>query len=197
MVATSKCTFFCSFTDISDFHIFSEQCPGLHRLSQGMESLCWSVRACVKATLLPGLLWPENRWSQPPEAKTATAGTREVNRNSSKNHCLPNNSLFRMIHKDSFTSARVLTERMRNLYGVRVGRKTFNNRLVTRGYYARRILRKPPLTANHRHLRLDWARLPGERFQQDCQAAGVQVGGGSVHLWGTSTGAPNHSCAPR
>ena len=70
------------------------------------------------------------------------------------------------------------------VWGVRVGRKTFNNRLVTRGYYARRILRKPPLTANHRHLRLDWARLPGERFQQDCQAAGVQVGGGSVHLWG-------------
>ena len=43
---------------------------------------------------------------------------------------------------------------MRDLYGVRVGRKTINNRLVARGYHAHRILKKTQLTVNHR---LDWA----------------------------------------
>ena len=43
---------------------------------------------------------------------------------------------------------------MRNLYGVRAGRKTINNRLVARGYRVRRLLRKTPLTAYHRWMRL-------------------------------------------
>ena len=44
-------------------------------------------------------------------------------------------ALFRMIHEDCFLqSARALTERIRNVYGVRVGRKMINNRLAARGY---------------------------------------------------------------
>lgn len=66
-------------------------------------------------------------------------------------------ALFRMVRQDRYKSARFLTERMRNLYGVRAGRKTINNRLVERGYRARRPLRKTPLTAYHRRMRLAWA----------------------------------------
>ena len=62
-----------------------------------------------------------------------------------------------VFREDSFKSACALTERMRNLYGVRAGRKTINNRLETRGYRARRPLRKTPLTAHHRRMRLAWA----------------------------------------
>ena len=133
-------------------------------------------------------------------------------------------ALFRMVHEDRFKSARALIERMRNLYGVSVGRRTINNRLVARGYHARRIPRNPLVTANHHRLRIDWSRqnltvaawshviwgdewsfqlypvdghmgvrrLPGECFQQDCQAARVQAGGSSVHVWGHSTAMQNH-----
>ena len=83
-------------------------------------------------------------------------------------------ALIRMVREDRLKSARALNERMRNLYGVRVGRKTINNRLVARGYRARRILRKPLLTANHRRLRLDWAR----RWQNLTMAAWSHV------IWG-------------
>ena len=104
--------------------------------------------------------------------------------------------------------------RMRNLYGMRAGRTTVNNRLLSRGYRAYR----PTTTANHRRLRLEWAqrwrnltvahwqhvifgdesrfqlypvdgrlrvrRLTGEHFRPGCQAHRVQAGGGSVHVWG-------------
>ena len=84
---------------------------------------------------------------------------------------------------------------------------------LSRGYRAYRPTKKPLLTANHQHLRLEWAqrwqtmahwqhvifgdksrlklypvgdrlrvrRLPGEHFQQRCQAYRVQAGGDSVH----------------
>ena len=41
---------------------------------------------------------------------------------------------FRMVHENCFKIARALTERIRNLYGVRVGRKTINSWLVARGF---------------------------------------------------------------
>ena len=56
-VSTSH-VFFLQF-HISDFHRFSKQCPILHRLTQGVKSLRWPARACFKATLLLGLVWPE------------------------------------------------------------------------------------------------------------------------------------------
>ena len=63
-----------------------------------------------------------------------------------------------MVREDNFKSARDLTERIRNLYGVRGGCKTISNWFVARGYHTRRILRKPLLTADHHQLSLDWAR---------------------------------------
>ena len=39
-------------------------------------------------------------------------------------------ALLRMVRQDRFLSARALTARMRNLYGMRAGRTTVNNRLI-------------------------------------------------------------------
>ena len=61
-----------------------------------------------------------------------------------------------MVRQDRFLIARALTARMRNLYGMRAGRTTVNNRLLSRGYRAYRPTTKPLLTANHRRLRLEW-----------------------------------------
>ena len=66
-------------------------------------------------------------------------------------------ALLRMVRQDHFLSARALMARMRNLYGMRAGRTTVNNRLLSRGYRAYRPTTKPLLTANHRRLRLEWA----------------------------------------
>ena len=65
-------------------------------------------------------------------------------------------ALLRMVRQDRFLSARALTAWMRNLYGMRAGRTTVNNRLLSRGYRAYRPTTKPLLTANHRRLRLEW-----------------------------------------
>ena len=43
-------------------------------------------------------------------------------------------ALPRMVRQDRFLCARALTARMRNLYGMRAGRTTVNNRLLSRGY---------------------------------------------------------------
>ena len=62
-----------------------------------------------------------------------------------------------MVRQDRFLSARALTARMRNLYGMRAGCTTVNNRRLSRGYRTYRPTTKPLLTANHRRLRLEWA----------------------------------------
>ena len=66
-------------------------------------------------------------------------------------------ALLRMVRQDRFLSARALMAQMRNRYGMRAGRTTVNNRLLSRGYRAYRPTTKPLLTANHRRLRLEWA----------------------------------------
>ena len=66
-------------------------------------------------------------------------------------------ALLRMVRQDRFLSARALTSWMRNLHGMRAGRTTVNNRLLSRGYRIYRPTTKPLLTANHRRLRLEWA----------------------------------------
>ena len=66
-------------------------------------------------------------------------------------------ALLRMVQQDCFLSARALTARMRNLYGMRAGRTMVKNRLLSRGYRAYRPTTKPLLTANHYHLHLQWA----------------------------------------
>ena len=90
----------------------------------------------------------------------ATTGSLEPGKSTGaprKTTARQDRALFRMVREDRFRSARSLNERMRNVYGVRATRKTINNRLVARGYRARRVLRKPLLTQNHRRLRLEWA----------------------------------------
>ena len=66
-------------------------------------------------------------------------------------------ALLRMVWQDRFLSARALTARMRNLYGMSAGRTMVNNWLLSHGYRAYRPTTKPLLTANHRCLRLEWA----------------------------------------
>ena len=65
-------------------------------------------------------------------------------------------ALLRMVQQDCFINFRALTARMRNLYGIRADQKTTDNRLLPCGYCPYRLTRKPLLTANHHHLRLDW-----------------------------------------
>ena len=67
-------------------------------------------------------------------------------------------ALLSKVREDCFKSAPAFSERMGNVYGVRVGCKMITNLLLGRGYHARRIPRKPLLTANHRRFRLDWER---------------------------------------
>ena len=53
-------------------------------------------------------------------------------------------TMFSMIiWQDRFISARALTARMRNLYGMRDGWKTINNQLFSHGYRTYRPTRKP------------------------------------------------------
>ena len=65
--------------------------------------------------------------------------------------------LLRMVWQDRFLSARALMAWTRSLYGMRAGRTTVNNRLLSRGYRAYRPTTKPLLTANNHRLRLEWA----------------------------------------
>ena len=57
----------------------------------------------------------------------------------------------------AFLSARTLTVRMRNLYGMTAGQKTINYWLLSRGYRAYWPRRKSLLTTNHQRLSLECA----------------------------------------
>ena len=50
--------------------------------------------------------------------------------------------LLRMVPQDRFISAQALTAQMRNLYGMRTGRKTINNELLSHGYRTYKPTRK-------------------------------------------------------
>ena len=65
-------------------------------------------------------------------------------------------ALLRMVRQACFLSARALTAWMRNLYGMRAGHTTVDNRLFSCGYWAYRPTTKPLLTASHHRLRLEW-----------------------------------------
>ena len=66
-------------------------------------------------------------------------------------------ALLRMVWFDRFISARALTAWTRNLYGMRAGRETINNQILSHGYHAYRSTGKSLLTANYYHLCLEWA----------------------------------------
>ena len=68
----------------------------------------------------------------------------------------PDCALLRMVRQDRSISTRALTAWMRNLYGMRPGQKTINNRLFSRGYRAYRPTMKSLLTTNHHRLRSEW-----------------------------------------
>ena len=106
-------------------------------MALGMNSLPWPLRACVKATLL--------LWLVRSEKHKSTGASRNT---TACQEC----ALLRMVHEGDSKSAHALTERMRNLYGVYVGRKTINHRLMTRGYRVSRKLRNPSMTANNPRL---------------------------------------------
>ena len=60
-------------------------------------------------------------------------------------------ALFGMVWQDRFTSARALTAWIRNLYGMRAGRKTINNQFLSHSYRVYGPTRKPcwlPTSAN-------------------------------------------------
>ena len=130
------CIFFQKF-----FWLF-EKCPVQPLWVLGMRCLHLPVRALSKVLLLPVWVWlvlPLTAYS---------------------NGMLPLDlwcqASLQGLPKDN-TSARPCIARMRNLYGMRAGRTTVNNRLLPRGYGAYRPTTKPLLTANHRRLRLEWA----------------------------------------
>ena len=142
------CIFFQKF-----FWLF-EQCPVQPLWVLGMRCLHLPVRALSKVLLLPVWVWlvlpstayskgmlPLDLWCQAPRKTTPRQ----------------DRALLRMVRQDRFLSARALTARMRNLYGMRAGRTMVNNRLLSRGYRAYRPTTKPLLNANHRRLRLEWA----------------------------------------
>ena len=147
------CIFFQKF-----FWLF-EQCPVQPLWVLGMRCLHLPVRALSKVLLLPVGVWlvlpstayskgmlPLDLWWQASLQGLPERPTPRQDR-----------ALLRMVRQDRFLSARALTARMRNLYGMRAGRTTVNNRLLSRVYRAYRPTTKPLLTANHRRLRLEWA----------------------------------------
>ena len=80
--------------------------------------------------------------------------------------------VFRMVWQDRFKSARALTVRLRNLYGMRAGRW---QHVICSNESSFQLY---PVDG-----RLRVHRLPNEHFQQRCQAYRVQAGGGSIHVW--------------
>ena len=80
----------------------------------------------------------------------STGASRKI---TSCQHC----ALFRMVQHNRFIRSQTFTPRMRNLYGMSAGRKTINNRPLSRVYRAYRPTRKPLVTANHHRLCLEWA----------------------------------------
>ena len=114
------------------------------------------MRACGKVLLLVAWVWLGYRHPHPPEACCYwDFGARQVHRGSSENHS-SSRPLFVEDGPTGSLHARALTAQMTNLYGMRAGRKTIHNRLLSHGYYAYRPTRKPLLTASHSRLCLEW-----------------------------------------
>ena len=66
-------------------------------------------------------------------------------------------ALLRKIRQDRFIRARASMVRMRNLYGMRAGRKTINNQLLFRGYRAYKPTGTHLFTADHRRFCMEMA----------------------------------------
>ena len=147
------CIFFQKF-----FWLF-EQCPVQPLWVLGMRCLHLPVRALSKVLLLPVWVWLVLTVNRILKRHAATGSLVPGKSSGAPRKTTPrqDRALLRMVRQDRFLSARALTARMRNLYGMRASRTTVNNRLLSRGYRAYRPTTKPPPTANHRRLRLEWA----------------------------------------
>ena len=126
------CIFFQKF-----FWLF-EQCPVQPLWVLGMRCLHLPVRALSKVLLLPVWVWlvlPSTAYSKGmlPLDLWWQASLHGAPRKTTPRQ---DRALLRMVRQDRFLSARALTVRMRNLYGMRAGRTTVNNRLLSRGYRA-------------------------------------------------------------
>lgn len=65
--------------------------------------------------------------------------------------------LFNIARRNRTKSSTSISAELRAQHLIRISRSTVNRRLVQRGYRARRMVKKPLLTARHRHNRLQWA----------------------------------------
>ena len=90
-------------------------------------------------------------------------------------------ALFMIVRQDHFINARALT--MRNLYGMKVSRKTNRHNLTMAHWQHVNFGDESRFQLYSADSILRVCRLPGECFQQSCQAHEVQTGGGSVQVW--------------
>ena len=135
-----------------------EQCPVQPIWVLGMKCLHLPVRALSKVLLLRVWVWlvlPSTAYSKGVLATGSLVPGKSSGAPQRQHLC--KTALLRMVRQDLFLSARALRAWMRNLYGMRAGRTTVNNRLLSLGYRAYRPTTKPLLTANHHRLRLEWA----------------------------------------
>ena len=121
----------------------------------GMKCLHLPVRACGKALLLVAWVWlvlPLTAYSggMLPLESSCQARPRGL---------LGRPHLVKTMLCSGWSNqiAQALTVWMRNLYGMRAGRKTINNWLLSRGHHAYKSTRKPLLGANCCRLCLEWA----------------------------------------
>ena len=123
----------------------------------GMKCLRLPVRACGKALLLVALVWlvlplTAYSWGMLPLESSCQARPRGL---------LGRPHLVKTMLCSGWSNriAQALTVWMRNLYGMRAGRKTINNWLLSRGHHAYKSTRKPLLGANCCRLCLEWAQI--------------------------------------
>ena len=98
-----------------------------------MECLHLPVRACGNVLLLVALVW----LALPSTASSAGVLLLEFWCQASPQKATPRqvHALLRIVQQNHFISARALTAQMKNLYGMRVGRKSINSRLLSCGYH--------------------------------------------------------------
>jgi len=65
--------------------------------------------------------------------------------------------IIALVRANRRISSRAIATQLRARQLIRISRQTVNRRLIQRGYRARRLIKKPKLTARHRANRLQWA----------------------------------------
>ena len=141
------CIFFRKF-----FWLF-EQCPVHPLWVLGMRCLHLPVRALSKVLLLPVWVW----LMLPSTAYSKGMLPLDLWCQASLQGLPKRQHLGKTVHCWGWSDRIVSWVLGPWRRGMRAGRTTVNNRLLSRGYRAYRPTTKPLLTANHRCLRLEWA----------------------------------------